>query len=321
VVEAVAGDPDVGVILVPLTTIPNYEQSVAALADAILRGGKPGLFVVTPGSVATGVRAIIRERGIAYCDRLDDGFRLIEAWLSYQPGAPPLQKPPALPEPPSLPHSGYLSEPEAKALLAAAGLRVTRERCVRSAAVAVAAAEAIGYPIVLKGVSDRVVHKSDAGLVRLDLADRAAVEAAFAEVSRTLQRLDPSASTCVVAEMVKGGLELILGVKRDPQFGPVVMVGAGGVLVELMGDVEVALAPLSAERAEAMLRRLRIWPLLEGFRGQRRRDIGAVVDALVKLGQLAATLDGRLVELDVNPLLVLHEGEGAIAADARAVVA
>jgi acyl-CoA synthetase (NDP forming) len=120
--------------------------------------------------------------------------------------------------------------------------------------------------------------------------------------------------------MVKGGLELILGVKRDPQFGPVVMVGAGGVLVELMGDVEVALAPLSAERAEAMLKRLKIWPLLQGFRGQPRRDIGAVVDALVKLGQLAAALDGRLLELDINPLLVGREGEGAIAADARAVV-
>jgi acetyl-CoA synthetase (ADP-forming) len=135
----------------------------------------------------------------------------------------------------------------------------------------------------------------------------------------SLRRLDPAAQSCVVAEMVKGGLELILGVKRDPQFGPVVMVGAGGVLVELMGDVEVALAPLSAERAEAMLKRLKIWPLLQGFRGQQRRDIGAVVDAMVKLGQLAAALDERLLELDVNPLLVGREGEGAIAADARAV--
>jgi acyl-CoA synthetase (NDP forming) len=320
IARAVAADPDVAVVLVPLTTIPNYEQSVTALADGLRAGGKPTLFVVTPGSVATGVRAIIRERGICYCDRLDDGFRLLDAWFSYRPDDRPLEPPPALPAAPSLPHSGYLSEPEAKGLLAAAGLRVTRERPVRSAAEAGAASDAIGYPVVLKGVSHTVVHKSDAGLVRLDLADRAAVEAAFAEVSGTLRRLDPAAESCVVAEMVKGGLELILGVKRDPQFGPVVMVGAGGVLVELMGDVEVALAPLSAERAEAMLKRLKIWPLLQGFRGQKRRDIGAVVDALVKLGQLAASLDERLLELDINPLLVGSEGEGAIAADARAVV-
>jgi acyl-CoA synthetase (NDP forming) len=319
IAAAVAADPDVAVVLVPLTTIPNYEQSVTALADGLGAGGKPTLFVVTPGSVATGVRAIIREHGICYCDRLDDGLRLLDAWFSYRPDDRPWQAPATLPAAPPLPHSGYLSEPEAKALLAAAGLRVTRERPVRSATEAGDASDAIGYPVVLKGVSHTIVHKSDAGLVRLDLADRAAVEAAFAAVYGSLRRLDPAAQSCVVAEMVKGGLELILGVKRDPQFGPVVMVGAGGVMVELMGDIEVALAPLSAERAEAMLKRLKIWPLLQGFRGQRRRDIGAVVDALVKLGQLAAALDERLLELDINPLLVGREGEGAIAADARAV--
>ena len=214
-----------------------------------------------------------------------------------------------------------MSEPEAKAVLAAAGLRVTRERRVRSAAEAGAAANEIGYPVVLKGISGTVVHKSDAGLVRLGLGDRAAVEAAFAEVFAKLRRLDPAAEDCLVSEMVRGGLELILGAKRDPQFGAVVMVGAGGVLVELIGDVEVALAPLSAETAESMLKRLRVWPLLQGFRGYPRRDIAAVVDALVKLGELAAALEGRLLELDVNPLLVGPEGEGAVAADARAVLA
>jgi succinyl-CoA synthetase beta subunit len=170
-------------------------------------------------------------------------------------------------------------------------------------------------------VSRTVVHKSDAGLVRLGLADRASVETAFVAIFSKLKTLDPAAEECVVSEMVTGGLELILGAKRDAQFGPVVLVGAGGVLVELIDDVEVALAPLSAETAEAMLRRLRIWKLLEGFRGHPRRDISAVVDALVKLGQLAAALDGRLLELDVNPLLVGREGEGAVVADARAVLA
>ncbi|HTS91262.1 MAG TPA: acetate--CoA ligase family protein, partial [Stellaceae bacterium] len=95
----------------------------------------------------------------------------------------------------------------------------------------------------------------------------------------------------------------------------------GGVLVELMRDVEVALAPVSREAAEAMLRRLRIWPLLQGFRDQPRRDVEAVVDALVQVGNLAAALGDRLVELDVNPLIVGAEGKGAIAADARAVLA
>ncbi|MBV8653461.1 MAG: CoA-binding protein, partial [Alphaproteobacteria bacterium] len=117
IVASVSADTDVGVILVPLTTIPNYEQSVTALADGLRAGGKPTLFAVTPGSVATGVRAIIRERGLCYCDRLDDGLRVLDAWLSYRPDEQPHQKPPAVAAAPALPHSGYLSEPEAKALL------------------------------------------------------------------------------------------------------------------------------------------------------------------------------------------------------------
>jgi acyl-CoA synthetase (NDP forming) len=320
-VAAVAADPDVGVILIPLTTTPNYERAVTALADALCACGKPGLFVVTPGSVATGVRAIIRQRGISYCDRLDDGVRLLQASLAYRPDVRPRHLPTAPPVAPPLPHSGYLSELEAKAILAAVGLRVTRERRVHSAAEAGEAADAIGYPVVLKGVSHTVVHKSDAGLVWLDLADRGAVQAAFTEVFRMLKTLDPAAEACVVSEMVKGGLELILGAKHDRQFGPIVLVGAGGILAELIGDVEIALAPLSAETAESMLKRLRIWPLLQGLRGHPRRDVGAVVDALVRLGQLAGALNGRLLELDVNPLLVCRDGAGAVAADARAVIA
>jgi acetyl-CoA synthetase (ADP-forming) len=99
------------------------------------------------------------------------------------------------------------------------------------------------------------------------------------------------------------------------------MVGAGGTHAELIRDVEVTLAPLSAETAASMLKRLRIWPLLEGFRGYPARDVGAAIAALVKLGQLASALEGRLLELDINPLLVRGKGEGAVAADARAMIA
>ena len=321
IVAALAGDPDVDLIMIPLTTTPHYEASVSALAAALKTCGKPVLFVVTPGSVAAGVRGIIRESGLAYCDRLDDGLRLLQAYLDYKPDRPRRPAPAPLRAGIPNPRSGYLSEPEAKALLADVGVRVTRERRVRSAAEAGEAADTIGYPVVLKGVSKTVVHKSDAGLVRLDLRNRRVVETAFMEVLSTLKRLDPAAEECLVAEMVSGGLELILGAKHDPQFGPVVIVGAGGVLVELIKDVELTLAPLSADTAKAMLERSRVWPLLQGFRGQPPRDIDAVVDAIVKIGQLAAALEGRLLELDINPVLVLKAGKGAVAADARAVIA
>jgi len=318
---AVAADPAVGVVLVPLTTAPDYEQSVRSLIDGLRGTCKPALFIVTPGSVAAPIRAIIRAAGIAYCDRIDDGVRLLAAWAGWQPGAAAVALAPAPAETTVPPYRGYLSEAQAKALVAAAGIRVPRECSVHSAAEAADAAERIGWPVVLKGISNTVVHKSDAGLVRLGLRDRDAVEAAFGEVTATLRLLDPAAGECLVAEMVQGGLELIVGVKQDPLFGPVVMAGAGGVLVELLNDSELALVPITPAKAEAMLRRLRAWPLLEGYRGGGRLDVAAVVDTMVALGRLAQALDGRLLELDLNPLLVRRAGEGAIALDARAVVA
>jgi acetyl-CoA synthetase (ADP-forming) len=321
IAAAIAADPNVGIVFVPLTTIPNYEVSVTGIADGLLTSTKPALFALTPGSVATGVRAIIREKGIPYCDRIDDAMRLMRAYVEYR--AEPRAR--AKPEPRTfegvLPRSGYLNEPATKALLASFGMRVTRETLVRTRTEAAQAARAIGFPVALKGVSDKVVHKSDAGLVRLTLTDDRAVEAAFDDVRAKLAALDPDARECVVAEMVRGELELIVGVKHDPLFGPAVMVGAGGVLVELLKDVEVALAPLSRETAEAMLRKLRVWPLLGGYRGGAPLDVAAAADTLVKVGELATSLAGRLVELDINPLLVLRQGEGAVAVDARAVIA
>ncbi|MFI4995430.1 MAG: acetate--CoA ligase family protein [Hyphomicrobiales bacterium] len=321
IAAAVAADPNVGVVFIPLTTIPNYEVSVAGIADGLNTSDKPALFALTPGSVATGVRSIIREKGIPYCDRIDDAMRLLRAYVTYRPGAGAPARPKALPFGGALPSPGYLSEPEAKALLASFGVRVTRETRVGSREDAAKAAEAIGFPVVLKGVSRKVVHKSDAGLVRLGLDDANSVLGAFDEVRARLAELDPGAQDCIVAEMVHGELELIIGVKHDPQFGPAVMVGSGGVLVELLGDVEVALAPLSPETAQAMLGKLRVWPLLEGFRGRPALDVAAVVDTLVKVGELAMALAGRLTELDINPLLLKRRGEGAVAADARAVIA
>jgi len=305
--------------MIPLTTAPNYESTATALAKAVAGCGKPGFFIVTPGSVATGVRAIIKEHGCPLYDRIDDAMRMLKAYRGYAPE-------PAAPAPSGRPtkalsvRPGYLTEPETKALLAEYGIRVTRERIARTAAEAEAAAAAIGYPVVLKGVSERIVHKSDAGLVKLGLADAVAVARAFAEVTATLQHLDPAGSI-VIAEMVQGELELILGAKRDPQFGPVVMAGAGGVLVELIGDVEIALAPIAPEAAEALLRRLRVAPLLAGFRGRPPLDVAAAAAALSRLSALACDLGERLRELDVNPLIVGRQGEGVVAVDARAVIA
>ncbi|MBR0650897.1 CoA-binding protein, partial [Roseomonas terrae] len=221
---------------------------------------------------------------------------------------------------PALPR-GALTEGEAKRLLAAYGIPVTREESAATADDAVAAAKRIGFPVVLKGVSRAVVHKSDLGLVRLNLRDEAAVRGAFAEVAAALDRAAPgSGEGCVIQELARGEAELFLGATHDPQFGPMVLAGAGGVLVEFLKDVATAPAPLSLADARALIAGLRVAPLLGGLRGRPAADIDAAADALMRLSWLAADLGPRLAELDINPLILRAAGQGAIAVDARATL-
>jgi hypothetical protein len=126
---------------------------------------------------------------------------------------------------------------------------------------------------------------------------------------------------CLVQEMVRGEAELIIGARRDPQFGPLVLVGFGGVLGEVLEDVQLALAPISKDDALAMLRRLKLWPVLNGARGRPRLDADAVADSLIRLSWLAADLGARFGDIEVNPLMVRGTGQGAVAADARGTLA
>ncbi len=329
VVRAFAADPDIGSIVVPMTTSPRMAANAALMPPLAREGDIPLLYVMGAGAVGDEARAAMRAADFPYYDRASDALAVLraleaEAEGRARAGVPPPERPagagPAIPE--GLPDEGMLTEAEAKRLLAAYGIPTTRERLATDAEAAVRAAEAIGYPVVLKGVSRAVVHKSDLGLVRLGLADAAAVRAAFAEVAAALDRAAPGGMEgCLVQEMAQGGAaELILGARHDPDFGPMVLVGLGGVLVELLRDVQIAPAPVSLADAEAMLRRLRLWPVLTGVRGRPPADVAAAAEALVRLSWLAADLGPRLAELDVNPLILRGAGQGSIAVDARAVL-
>jgi len=175
---------------------------------------------------------------------------------------------------------------------------------------------------VLKVVSADIVHKSDVGGVVLNLTDAAGIEAAAHRMAETIGQRQPGARIegYLVQEMAASGIELIVGVNHDPQFGPIVMVGAGGVLVELIEDVALAPAPVSTETARAMLQRLKVSKLLGGIRGKGPADIAAVADVLVRVSWLAHDLQGSLRELDINPLIVRGAGEGAVAVDGRALI-
>jgi acyl-CoA synthetase (NDP forming) len=210
--------------------------------------------------------------------------------------------------------AGVLAEAEAKAIFAQAGLPVPPERRAETAEEAVAAAVAIGFPVVLKLDSPDVAHKTEVGGVRLDLRDAAAVREAFAAIAEGARRHAPGARVrgVLVARMEPRGVELILGAKRDPQWGTMLLVGLGGVQAELWKDVALDLAPVSEEGALAMLRSLRAFPLLDGFRGAPQCDLAAAARAVADFSAFAAGAGERLEEAEINPLLCRPDGCAAL---------
>lgn len=214
--------------------------------------------------------------------------------------------------------AGVLDEPAGLALLRAAGIPVVAHQRVASQDEAVAAAAAFGYPVVMKLVSADITHKSDIGAVRLHLQDAGAVRAAYREILEEAARHAPAARLdgLLVAPMIKGGVECILGVQRDPVYGPVVMFGLGGVLVEAMRDVAFRMAPFDERDAHAMIDEIRGRRVLAGMRGQPPADVSALASALAALSRFAWANRDAVVSVDVNPFIVLPLGGGALALDA-----
>ncbi len=212
-----------------------------------------------------------------------------------------------------------LTEVEAKALLSAHGIPVTPAQLAQTSEEAVALARAIGFPVVLKICSPDIVHKSDVGAVKLGLASPEAVSAAFTEIMDTVRRVQPAATIdgISVQPMAHPGIEVIIGLTSDPQFGATVMFGLGGVYVEMFQDVAFRLAPLSPRDAQLMIRDIRSFPLLTGFRGQPAVDLAALEQTLLQISALAEA-HPQIKELDLNPVFAYPQG--CIAADARVVL-
>lgn len=320
--EAMLADPQYGCAVIPVvyshptTTQVRMEQ----LRPHAAKFGKPLLLawipeqLEGPGALAAdSAPELVLFRSIR---RLMNAVRL---WQRYH--APQEAEDVARPEGleaalAALPAGeAVLTEAEAKAVFARVGVPVVEERRAATPAEAAAAAEAVGFPVVLKLDSPDIAHKTEVSGVKLNLGDAAAVRSAFAGIAASALAHAPQARVdgVLVQRMAPKGVELILGGRRDGQFGPMVLVGTGGVQAELWKDVALDLAPVTPARAEAMLRSLRGFPLLDGFRGAPRADVAAVARAVSAFSVLLAAAGDRVQEAEVNPLIA---GEwGCLAVD------
>jgi acyl-CoA synthetase (NDP forming) len=215
----------------------------------------------------------------------------------------------------------FRNELHAKKALQAAGISVPREEVVASADEAVRSARATGYPVVLKIASEDIAHKTEIGGVALGLKDDDAVRQAYVRLMDNARQHAPRARLdgVLVAPMASGGVELIAGVSRDPVFGPVVMVGFGGIYAEILKDVAVQVAPVSEDEALRMIRGLRMFPLLDGPRGQPKADVAAAARTVARLSEFACRHAADVAEIDLNPILVRPRGEGVLVLDALMV--
>ena len=213
-----------------------------------------------------------------------------------------------------------LTEEESKSLLKERGIRVTDTRVASSAAEAETLAKTLGYPVVLKIASTTITHKSDVGGVRLNLATGDQVQAAYAEIIASVKVKEPTAKVqgVTVQPMApSGGVEVIVGVTRDSQFGPVLMFGLGGIAVEILQDVAFRITPLTKRDAKEIVREIKGYKLLTGFRNIKAVNLDALEDLILKVSAFAdETAD--LAEMDLNP--VMAYGDGSIAVDARIVL-
>lgn len=201
------------------------------------------------------------------------------------------------------------------------GIPTAKCAVANSAEEVIQFAEEYGYPVAFKIIADQISHKSDVGGVQLNLRTPGAVKDAYSEMKSRINKLYPGEDlgTVLVQPMVDGGREMILGGRQDPQFGPVVMAGLGGIFVEILEETSVRVAPISRRIAEEMISDLRGSAILRGARGSLPLDVEALIDSLLRLSQLLSDFP-QIAELDINPLRVLPEGEGCLALDARIIL-
>ena len=213
----------------------------------------------------------------------------------------------------------FLNEVESKQVLSEAGIDVTAATLAPNREQAIHQARKIGFPVALKVISPQIVHKSDIGGVKLNLRDDEEVGLAYETITSAVKESDPSATIegVSVQGMAQPGTEIIIGMSKDAQFGPVIMFGLGGIMVEILKDVAFRIVPLTQYDARNMIKEIKGYPVLEGYRGQDPADIQKLEDTLLKLSEFVQAHD-EIKEIDLNPIFAYKEGLTAV--DARIIL-
>jgi acyl-CoA synthetase (NDP forming) len=321
-VKALIDDPNVGMLFISFPI--NLPAVVRAFNKGMAHSPKPKVMVALGDTwqlIPETVQAV-NESSAVFSRSSDRMLRAITLYTRYgrslartRVGANPAPFP-------GMPKLDKGAQPEwlGKKVLAAAGIRVPAGELARAADDAVAIAKRIGFPVALKAQAAALSHKTEAGGVMLNLADEAALRAAWTTMQQNVKRAAPDVTLDggLVEKMSPKGLELMIGAKRDPAWGTVLLLGLGGIWVEALGDVQ--LLPVDADEAQILeaLRKLRTAKLLSGFRGAPPVDVEAVAKAVLAIGRLMRT-ERAIVEIDVNPLMVHAKGQGATALDALIV--
>ena len=313
---------DMLVVVIGSSALANPNLAADAILECQARSDKPILAYVSPH--APHIVALLNRRGIP-AFAVPEGCAAATAalWRAARSVAPsPVDAKWPATEVKRLPTltAGPLDEAAAKALFAAYGIPSVREIAVDDAAGAAKAAASLGGRVVLKVRSAQIAHKTEVGGVRVGVAAPDASSVAEAMLSDVQNASGIKPDGVLVQEMVTGGLEMILGFHRDPQLGPAVLVGMGGVTAELVADTSMRMLPLTRADAEAMVAELKTAKLLTGYRNQPARDVGALVDAIMAFAAMAEGLGDRLAEAEINPLFVMPAGQGVRAADGLAVI-
>jgi acyl-CoA synthetase (NDP forming) len=331
--RVLGADPDVDVVTMcsdglddsPIGTPVRLLEYARLVAEGSKTSTKPFYFMTTRSGVFRRDQlALLREYGITIVGGTRQGLGALDRLARWNTPLSPARA--------TTVSSGRLAamlaggaratihEADAKRLLAEVGVPVVREHQVTTVDEARAAAEALGFPLVLKVVSDVIPHRSDLGLVALDIRDEPELVTQWARMSRRLDELGQRAgASFLVQEMARGGLEVFAGVSRDPDFGSVLAFGAGGVLIEALGDVTLRTLPLREGDAAVMIAETRAATLLAGFRGRPPADTPALVRALESIADFGWAERESIDEVDVNPIMVRAKGEGCVVVDALIV--